>query len=69
MSAVVTAWSDSAIALSKVATVRALAFRSSVLIFENIISIGFMSGLYGGKNHNSAPLASILVMARGDLWA
>jgi len=39
--------------------VRASSFRKKALIFDHIFSIGLKSGLYGGRNHTSAPAARI----------
>jgi len=40
-----------------VSSVRALTFRRYAFTFDQSCSMGFKSGLYGGRNHRSAPAA------------
>ncbi len=42
---------------------RAAAFRIRVFSFENAISIGLRSGLYGGKGRNHAPLQGAIIVS------
>ena len=48
-----------------VSRVRAAIRRRAVLSFENIRSIGFNSGLYGGRNSSRTPAAAHRFRARG----
>ncbi|WP_337177711.1 hypothetical protein [Paludisphaera sp.] len=45
-----------------------MADRSHDSSLENIRSIGLRSGLYGGRNRNSAPAAAISRAASAVLW-
>ena len=49
-------------------TVRRPAFRNSALSLANASSIGFKSGLYGGRYHTSAPAAAIAARTSTRLW-
>jgi hypothetical protein len=37
-------------------------------LFEKAISMGFRSGLYGGRNRNQAPISRRVRVAPGLLW-
>lgn len=49
-------------------TVQALSFRNRVFSFENACSIGFRSGLYGGRKIKEALAARIAARTARPLW-
>ena len=49
-------------------TERSAAFRSRSLSFAKTCSMGFRSGLQGGKNHSRAPAARIMARTAAPLW-
>ena len=51
----------------KVSSVRALTFRRYAFTFDQSCSMGFKSGLYGGRNHRSAPAARMASPMSGNL--
>ena len=53
-------------AASSVSRVRAAIRRRAVLSLENIRSIGFKSGLYGGRNSSRTPAAAHNALTRGE---
>src|SRR4051812_13470965 len=56
-------------AASSASFVRAAADRSRALTLDHIFSIGFRSGLYGGRYRTVAPAASTVSRTAATLWA